>query len=172
MLRTHTCGELRKDDDKKEVVLCGWINSVRKAGKNIMFIDLRDRYGITQVIILKDLIEKLDFLADLKSEYVIKIKGDVQVKPKANPNLETGEIEVLTKEIEILNKCRDLPVEVSGELKANEETRLKYRYLDLRRKEMTDTFIFKQQVISSIRKYLDSKTFLDVDTPMLCRSTL
>ena len=171
MLRTHTCGQLRKENKDQEVILTGWVNSVRSAGKNIMFIDLRDRYGITQVIILKDLIEKLDFLTEIKNEYVLKIIGIVQVKPKANDKLETGEIEVLTKNIEILNKCDDLPVEVSGELKANEETRLKYRYLDLRRKEMTDNFIFKHKIVNAIRNSLDKMDFLDVDTPMLARST-
>jgi len=171
MLRTHTCGELRKENENQEVTLSGWVNSVRSAGKNIMFIDLRDRYGITQVIILKDLIEKLDFLKDLKNEYVIKVKGKVQVKPKANPNLSTGEIEVLTSEIEILNKADELPVEVSGELKANEETRLKYRYLDLRRSEHLENFIFKQNIVHALREYLNTKDFLDVDTPMLARST-
>ena len=172
MLRTHTCGNLRKENEKQEVVLCGWVSSIRKAGKNIMFIDLRDRYGITQVIILKDLIEKLDFLESIKPEYVIKVKGEVQVKPKANPNLKTGEIEILTKDVEILNTCKDtLPVEVTGKLLANEETRLKHRYLDLRREEMLSNFVFKQKIISSIRKFLDTQDFLDVDTPMLCRST-
>jgi len=171
MLRTHTCGELRKENENQEVTLSGWVNSVRSAGKNIMFIDLRDRYGITQVIILKDLIEKLDFLKDLRNEYVIKVKGKVQVKPKANPNLSTGEIEVLTSEIEILNKADELPVEVSGELKANEETRLKYRYLDLRRSEHLENFIFKQNIVHALREYLNTKDFLDVDTPMLARST-
>ena len=171
MLRTHTCGELRKENENQEVTLSGWVNSVRSAGKNIMFIDLRDRYGITQVIILKDLIEKLEFLKDLRNEYVIKVKGKVQVKPKANPNLSTGEIEVLTSEIEILNKADELPVEVSGELKANEETRLKYRYLDLRRSEHLENFIFKQNIVHALREYLNTKDFLDVDTPMLARST-
>ncbi len=171
MLRTHTCGELRKENENQEVILTGWVNSVRKAGKNIMFIDLRDRYGITQVIILKELIEKIEFLNDIKNEYILKIKGKVQVKPKANPNLETGEIELLTSDIEILNKCDELPVEVSGELKANEETRLKYRYLDLRRPEMTNNFIFKHKIVNAIRNSLDRMNFLDVDTPMLARST-
>ncbi|MCK9293113.1 MAG: aspartate--tRNA ligase [archaeon] len=171
MLRTHTCGELRKENKDQEVTLTGWVNSIRSAGKNIMFIDLRDRYGITQVVILKDLIEKLDFLTEIKNEYVLKIVGIVQVKPKANEKLETGEIEILTKNIEILNSCDDLPVEVSGELKANEDTRLKYRYLDLRRKEMTENFIFKHKIVNAIRNSLDRMDFLDVDTPMLARST-
>jgi aspartyl-tRNA synthetase len=171
MLRTHTCGQLRKENDSQDVTLCGWVSSVRKAGKNIIFIDLRDRYGTTQVIILKDLIEKLDFLESIKPEYVLKIKGKVQVKPTPNPNLETGEIELLTEEIEILNTCQELPIEVTGALLATEETRHKYRYLDLRRKEMVENFIFKQKVVSSLRNFLDFQNFLDVDTPMLCRST-
>jgi aspartyl-tRNA synthetase len=171
MIRTNTCGELRKENENQTVILTGWVNSFRKAGKNIMFIDLRDRYGITQIVILKELLEKYDFLNTIKNEFVLKIKGKVRVKPKANSNLKTGEIEVLAKDVELLNTCEELPVEVSGELKANEEVRLKYRYLDLRRKEMTNNFIFKQKVISALRYYLDKKEFLDVDTPMLCRST-
>jgi len=171
MLRTHTCGQLRKENDSQEVILCGWVSSIRRAGKNIIFIDLRDRYGITQVIILKELIEKLDFLDSIKQEYVLKVKGKVQVKPNPNPKLETGEIEILTEEVEVLNTCQELPIEITGDLLATEETRHKYRYLDLRRKDLTDNFIFKQKVISSLRSFLDSQSFLDVDTPMLCRST-
>ncbi len=172
MLRTHTCGELRKENKEEKVILCGWVSSVRKSGKNMIFLDLRDRYGITQIIILKDLIEKLSFLDSIKPEYVIKVKGKVQVKPNPNPKLKTGDVEVLTEELDILNVCQDsLPVEVTGELLATEETRLKYRYLDLRRQDMLENFVFKQRIISSIRNFLDSKSFLDVDTPMLCRST-
>jgi aspartyl-tRNA synthetase len=172
MLRTNTCGQLRKEDENKEVVLCGWVSSIRRSGKNIIFIDLRDRYGITQIIVLKDLIEKISFLDSIKPEFVIKVKGKVQVKPNPNPKLLTGEIELLAEELEVLNTCQEhLPVEVTGELLANEETRSKYRYLDLRRKEMLENFVFKQKVISSIRKFLDKEDFLDVDTPMLCRST-
>jgi aspartyl-tRNA synthetase len=172
MLRTHTCSNLRKENNEEKVILCGWVSSVRRSGKNMMFIDLRDRYGITQVVVFKELIEKLSFLENIKQEYVIKVNGKVQVKPKPNLKLETGEIEVLAEDIEILNTCQEhLPVEVTGELLANEETRSKYRYLDLRRKEMIENFVFKQKVISSIRKFLDKEDFLDVDTPMLCRST-
>ena len=171
MLRTHTCGELREENKDQEVTLCGWVNSVRRAGKNVIFLDLRDRYGITQVIILKELIQKIEFISNIKNEYVLKVTGKVQLKPSVNKKLATGAIEVVASDIELLNSSDELPVEVTGELKASEETRLKYRYLDLRRAEMIENFVFKHRILNSMRSYLDKINFLDVDTPILARST-
>jgi len=171
MLRTHTCGELRENNAGQEVTLAGWVHSVRRSGSKMMFIDLRDRYGITQIIIEKELIEKLDFLKNLSNEYVIIVKGKVQTKPQENKKLETGKIEVLANNVELISSCKELPVSITEEVIPTEDTRLKYRYLDLRRPSMLDNFLFKHKVITAMREYLNKIGFIDVDTPMLCRST-
>lgn len=182
MYRTHTCGQLRKGDIKKQAALSGWVNSRRDHG-GVIFIDLRDRYGITQVKcdpkISKNAWSKADKVRD---EFVIKITGKVSSRPKEmiNPKLATGEIEVEAEEVEILNKAKTPPFAVAwmpaDETKdkteeINEEVRLKYRYLDLRRKKMVNNLTLRYKLIKFIRDFLEKENFIEIETPLLTKST-
>ena len=129
MYRTHTCGELRKKDEGKIVELSGWVSKRRNLG-SIVFIDLRDRYGITQITFDE---KHADLIKDVRNEYVLWIKGKVSVKEVANPKLDTGEIEVLVDDVKVLNSSKTTPMIIADETDALEDLRLKYRYLDLRR---------------------------------------
>ncbi|MBS3145575.1 aspartate--tRNA ligase [Candidatus Woesearchaeota archaeon] len=167
MLRTHNCGELTKKDKGKEVILSGWLHSSR-VQKKFSFIDLRDRYGVTQLF----LDEKFnDQISKLGKESVIQAKGIVQVKPAPNPKLKTGEIEVKVSSIEVLNESDELPLDLSGEIESTEETRLKYRYLDLRTEKMKNNIITRYKITKSIRDSLHKQDFLEIETPMLAKST-
>jgi len=177
--RTHTCGELAKKDKDKKVILSGWINSRRDHG-GLIFIDLRDRRGLTQITFDPKISKKSWEVAEnLKNEYVIKIEGKVVLRPDdmINPKLKTGEIEIEANQIEILSKSKTPPFEVEeieGIDKAknvNEELRLKYRYLDIRRKKMRDNLEFRHKVIKLIRDYFDKKGFWEIETPCLTKST-
>jgi len=175
MLRTHTCGELNKKDIKNEVVLCGWVHRRRDHG-GIIFIDLRDRYGLTQITFDPEVDKKAHQEADkLRSEWVIKTIGKVAPRPKdmVNKKLKTGEIEVEITELEILSRAKTPPFEIEEEkdIKVNEELRMKYRYIDLRRKERVDILIKRHQFINFIRDYLNKKDFIEIETPMLSKST-
>ncbi len=156
----------------KEVKICGWVNSRRVHGK-IIFIDLRDRSGLLQVVFTPSNKEIYKLANELRSEWVIKIEGIVNKRPRGmiNPRLETGEIEVLAEKLEILNKSEVLPFEITGSVEPNEEKRLEYRYLDLRREKMKKNIIFRHQVVKLIRDYLDKKGFLEIETPILTKST-
>ncbi len=170
MLRTHNCGELRKEDAGKSVTLCGWLASIRDYG-NFIFLNLRDRYGITQIVVEdKNLMEKA---RKLGLEYVLKIKGKVRERPKGmiNPNLPTGEIEVVAEEIEILSECKMTPFVVRDDVKVRDDIRMKYRYLDLRRPKHQYPVIFKSKVMKIIRDFLADKDFLEIETPLLAKST-
>lgn len=173
MLRTHTCGELTIEMVGKEVTLCGWVHSRRDHGK-LIFIDIRDRRGITQVVFIpKDAPQAYKTASDLRSEFVIKLKGKVNPRPKGtiNPKIATGEIEILAQELEILNPSAPLPFEISDTLEAGEETRLKYRYLDLRRPKMLSNICLRHSLYQVIRRGLDAEGFLEVETPILTKST-
>src|SRR4030042_1643096 len=138
MYRTHTCGQLTANDVGKEVTLCGWIAGRRDHGK-LIFIDTRDRYGLTQVVFIpKESGQAYTQAQDLRNEFVIKARGIVNKRPQGtvNPKLPTGEVEVLAKELEILNPSLNPPFEIEEGLSISEEVRLKYRYLDLRRKKI------------------------------------
>ncbi|MCD4666581.1 aspartate--tRNA ligase, partial [archaeon] len=161
MLRTHTCGELSKKEEGKKVKLAGWVNSLRTHGK-VSFVDLRDRYGITQLFFN----EKLN----LNRESVIQVEGVVKKKPQANEKLKTGEIEVNVSNWELLNKSDSLPLEIEG-VDSTEETRLKYRYLDLRSKKMQHNLILRYKVGKEIRNFMDKEGFLELETPFLAKST-
>lgn len=173
MLRTHTCGELNANDVDKNVTLCGWVANRRDHGK-LIFIDIRDRHGITQVVFIpkesNDAYQKAD---SLRSEFVVKISGCVNRRPKGtvNPKLTTGEIEVLAKELEILNASLNPPFEIEEDLEIAEETRLKYRYLDLRRKKVLNNFLLRSRIYKIIRNFLDSDGFIECETPVLTKST-
>lgn len=167
MLRTHTCGELRKEHVDKEVTLCGWVHKIRTHG-NLTFLDVRDRYGITQVTATDNLSETIK---DLRRESVVKIKGMVVLKPQTNKALETGDIEIASSEIEVLNESEILPLSLDDDANTTDEIRLKYRYLDLRKKDMTDNIVFRHRVGVACREFLNKEKFLEIETPLLIRST-
>lgn len=162
MYRTHTCGELRASHENSEVTLAGWVHKIRTHGA-LTFVDLRDRYGITQITINSD--DKLD--TDFTKESVIQIKGKVILKPESNKALETGEIEVIAKEVTLLNKSDVFPI---GE-NASEETRLKYRYLDIRNNGVLKNLAFKSNVALSARDFFRTEDFLEIETPLMVKST-
>jgi len=174
MYRTHNCGELRKQDKEKQVELAGWVNSRRDHG-GVIFIDVRDRWGITQIAFdskrSKDAFKEAD---KLRSEFVIQVKGTVTERPKdmINKNIETGEIEIDGNELIILNTSKTLPFELDKpEFEANENTRLKYRFLDLRRPKMQDMLKMRDEMIRRIRAYFHAKDFREVQTPILANSS-
>lgn len=167
MLRTHTCNDLREKDVNSKVILSGWVNTIRLHG-SLCFIDLRDRYGITQVTINT---EEIPEVKNLRKEFVIKIEGTVRKKPEPNNKLETGAIEVYAEKLEVLNTCDILPIDLENYSTITEENRLKYRYLDLRRKQMKDNIVLRHKVTQAAREYLNSQNFLEIETPLLIRST-
>jgi len=175
MLRTHTCGEINISNVGQKVVLSGWVNSARNLG-GLIFVDLRDRYGLTQVKIdpLKNK-EAATIGEKLHGEWVIKVSGEVIARPAEmkNDKMTTGEIEVIVSEIEILSQAQVLPFEISDEKKgeANEALRLKYRFIDLRRPKMQKMLAVKDQFITYIREYFHERGFIEVQTPILANSS-
>ncbi len=173
MLRTEYCGALRAADAGKGVVLCGWVAKRRDHGK-LVFIDIRDRTGIAQVVFLpKDAPEAYARAQELRSEFVIKVRGTVNRRPEKtiNPKLPSGEIEVLAQELEILNPSLTPPFELEDALEVTEEMRLKYRYLDLRREKVLRNFLLRSSVYRIVRSFLDERGFTECETPILTRST-
>jgi aspartyl-tRNA synthetase len=174
MYKTHTCGELRSTHIGKTVTLAGWVHRHRDHG-GVTFIDLRDRFGLVQIVINPDLPKKmLDVIADVRFEWVLQVTGSVEPRPKGmiNPRMVTGEIEIIAKEIKVLNPAKPLPFVISKEdEQVDENTRLKYRYLDLRREKMRDNLILRHRVVKFIRDYLDKKGFIEVETPILFKTT-
>ena len=170
--RTHTCGELTRDHVGQAVVLNGWVDAWRDFG-GLVFIDLRDRYGVTQVVFEPDAGAELQARArELRNEYVIGIKGTVapRLPGKENPKLKTGAIEVRAVELVLYNATPTPPFEMHGP-EPNEELRLKYRFLDLRRPEMQRIFILRHEITQLMRKVMSEQGFLEVETPILGRST-
>ncbi|MFQ5474272.1 MAG: aspartate--tRNA ligase [Candidatus Nanoarchaeia archaeon] len=173
MKRTHNCGELNKNDLGKEVILCGWVNTRRDHG-GLIFIDLRDRWGITQVVFDPKNNEDSHNIAErLRREWVIEITGKVRSRPEGmrNPNMITGEIEIITSQVSVLNESEVPPFEIEDRKAISEELRLKYRYLDLRRPANRDRIIFRHNVVQAVREYLNSQEFLEIETPMLVKTT-
>ncbi len=171
--RTTTCGALRKEDVGKVVVLNGWVHRDRNHGA-LHFINLRDRYGITQVVVDDDAPADLQEAASkIKLEYCIAVKGLVRERPEnmVNPDMASGEIEVKAQEIQVLSQCAVLPFMIEDENNAKEDLRLKYRYLDLRSKGMTDRIVLRHKIIKAIREYFYKTDFLEIETPTLIRST-
>lgn len=171
--RTHNCGELNRDSIGQEVVLNGWCNRRRDHG-GLIFVDLRDRSGIAQVAFDEKVSKDALTIAEgIRSEYVLAIKGKViaRTKENINPNMATGEIEVECQEIEILSKSKTPKIAVSDEQDINEDVRLKYRFLDLRKEINKERLILRHKVTSTIRKFLDEQGYLDIETPMLTKST-
>ncbi|MGQ9477078.1 MAG: aspartate--tRNA ligase [Candidatus Bipolaricaulia bacterium] len=171
-MRTGYCAEFSTQDEGREVELFGWVHRRRDLG-GITFVDLRDRSGIIQLIFNPDQGEAHRLARSLDREDVIQVKGTIRKRSKENinPNLPSGEIEVEVHELRLLNKARPLPFQIQDEVEAREETRLEYRYLDLRRPKMRQNLVLRHKVILEIRKFLDARGFIEVETPMLTKST-
>ena len=172
MYRTHNCGELKISDTNKEVTLCGWVQTPRDKGF-MMWVDLRDRYGISQLIFdekrsSKELLKKAKGLG---REFVIQIKGKVIERSSKNPNIPTGDIEILVSDLKILNSSKTPPFTIENNTDGGEELRMKYRYLDIRRDTVKNKLLFRHKVSSEIRNYLSGLDFVDVETPFLIKST-
>ena len=171
MFRTNTCGELRLSDAGKEVTLAGWVQRVRKMG-GMTFVDLRDRYGITQIVFNNELDQKLNEAANhLGREFVIQAKGKVSERTAKNPNMPTGDIEILATELNILNPSEVPPFTIEDETDGGDDIRMRYRYLDLRRNPVRRNLELRHRMTMEVRRYLDSKGFLEIETPMLVGST-
>lgn len=172
--RTHNLGELRVKNIGEVVTLSGWVDTKRNVSTSLTFVDLRDREGKTQIVFNNELLSEkvLEEVQKLKSESVIRVVGEVKERSNKNLNIPTGEIEVFAKEIEILNACDTLPFQISGiDDNLSENMRLTYRYLDIRRSKMLNNLKMRHRMIMSIRNYMDKAGFLDVDTPVLTKST-
>ena len=168
--RTHNCGELRLTDENTTVTLNGWVSKRRDLG-GLLFIDLRDRYGITQLKIAPEKKDIYDKALKLGNEFVISVSGKVIKRESINKNIPTGEIEVDADELEILNESEVTPFVVEEDVKATDELRLKYRYLDLRRKSVTDNLILRSRVYNIVHRYFEKHNFVEVETPILMKST-
>ena len=172
MYRTHHCGELRASHINKKVTLSGWVQKSRDKGF-VAWVDLRDRYGITQLVFDTDRTdEKLMELArNLGREYVIQVTGTVIERASKNPNIETGDVEILVESLEVLNQAEIPPFTIEDNTDGGEELRMKYRYLDIRRNPVKNNLIFRHKVTQEVRNYLSSKDFIEVETPYLIKST-
>lgn len=172
MMRTHLCGELRASDTGKEVTLCGWVHTWRNHG-GVMFLDLRDRSGITQVVARPENTQAFKAAEQARSEFVLRVSGTVRNRPEGNinPGLPTGMVELVAQNIETLNPSKPLPMEIAEHAGVSEETRLKYRFLDLRRPRMLRNMTLRHKVSQAARNYLDSNGFIEIETPLLTRST-
>ncbi len=171
-MRTHNCGELRKKDIKTKVILSGWAHRIRDKGK-VIWIDIRDRYGITQLIFEKEFSGSKTFNLAKKCgrEFVIKIEGEVSERLSNNPNIDTGDIEIKVFNIEYLNKSEVPPFTIEDETDGGEDLRMKYRYLDLRRAPLQKNIMLRHSLMQETRNYLNSQNFLEIETPVLIKST-
>jgi len=172
MYRTHDCGSLRASDINKEVTLAGWVQKSRDKGF-MVWVDLRDRYGITQLIFDADRTEKslLEKAQQLGREFVIQIKGTVIERESKNSNIPTGDVEILVNSLEILSESKTPPFTIEDETDGGEELRMKYRYLDIRRNPVRENLIFRSQVAMEVRNFLAGRDFVEVETPVLIKST-
>jgi len=162
MLRTHTCGELRKAHANEKVVLCGWVDTIRAVGNKLTFLDLRDRYGKTQIIIKGK--------SDLKLEYCVQIKGKVVARKNINPKMPTGDIEIQAEKVNIFTKSPSLPFNL-GDKNIDEETRMKWRYLDLRKENMQKNLYQRHKIIKTLHEFMDKEKFIEISTPILTKSS-
>ncbi|MCL1059225.1 aspartate--tRNA ligase [Shewanella gelidimarina] len=171
-MRSHYCGDVNQSHVGQEVTLVGWVNRSRDLG-GVVFLDLRDREGIVQVVYDPDLPEVFEIASTLRSEFCVQIKGRVSARPDSqiNADMRTGEIEIFGSELTILNSSAPLPINMDKNQHNTEEQRLKYRYLDLRRPEMADRIVFRSKVTSAVRRFLDGNGFLDIETPILTKAT-
>ncbi|MDA8752722.1 OB-fold nucleic acid binding domain-containing protein, partial [Halieaceae bacterium] len=167
-MRSHYCGVLRTADIDETVTLCGWVDRRRDHG-GVIFLDLRDREGIVQVVFDPDTEEHFQRADRVRSEYVLKVTGRVRARSEStvNPAMATGEVEVLGKELEILNAAATPPFQLDEYTTVGEDVRLRYRYMDLRRQEMQERLILRSRITSAVRNFLDGEGFLDIETPIL-----
>ena len=171
MHRTHTCGELTINDLGKEVTLAGWVQKSRDLG-GMTFIDVRDRYGVTQLLLnVYEDAALSEQARGLSREYVIKVTGKVVERSSKNPKMPTGDIEIKVSSIEILSEAKLPPFLIEDETDGGEDLRMKYRYLDLRRAPVRNNLILRHKMAQEIRRYLDEQSFLEVETPVLIKST-
>jgi len=171
MYRTHTCGELRIGNVNQEVTLCGWVQRIRNLG-GMTFIDLRDRYGITQIVIDEQSDKNLiDTVATLGREYVVRVIGQVLERTSKNSKIPTGEIEIKASELTVLNPSEIPPFTIEDETDGGDELRMRYRYLDLRRNPVKNALLLRHRMAQEVRKYLDGQGFIEVETPFLIKST-
>lgn len=171
MYRTHTCGELRVSDAGKEVILAGWVQRIRKMG-GMTFIDLRDRYGITQLVAdEKDSKEVHNLVGELGREYVIQAKGLVRERENKNSKIDTGDVEIQLNKVEILNPAITPPFTIEDNTDGGEDLRAQYRYLDLRRGPLKRALVLRHHMAQEIRKYLSNENFMEIETPYLIKST-
>ena len=171
-MRSHYCGELNESHLDQTVLLYGWVHRRRDHG-GVVFLDVRDREGIAQVVYDPDTVESFAIAEDVRNEFVIKIVGRVRLRPEGtvNPDMSTGKIEVLGKELEILNTANTPPIQLDEHVDVHEDLRLRYRYIDLRRPEMTEKLLFRAKVTNTVRNFLDSNGFIDIETPILTKAT-
>ena len=171
-MRSHYCGALSTANIDETVTLCGWVDRRRDHG-GVIFLDLRDRRGIVQVVYDPDTDEHFERADRVRSEYVLKVTGRVRARSDATVNsaMSTGEIEVLGKELEILNTAATPPFQLDEFTNVGEDVRLQYRYMDLRRQEMQDRLTLRSRITSAVRSFLDGEGFLDIETPILTRAT-
>ncbi|MEK6574495.1 MAG: aspartate--tRNA ligase, partial [Chloroflexota bacterium] len=172
MLKTHTCGELRAEHAGQTVTLAGWVNRRRDQG-GLIFIDLRDRWGITQVVADQNNVAAHTVMEELRNEYVVQVTGKVRPRPAGseNPKLASGTIEVEAIEVKLLNAAKTPPFYINEESAVDETLRLKYRYLDLRRERMRNNLVLRHKITQFIRNHLDQKGFIEVETPILFKTT-
>ncbi len=171
-MRTHYCGSVNESHIGQEITLCGWVHRRRDHG-GVIFLDMRDREGIAQVVFDPDTVESFAKAERVRSEYVLQIKGFVRARPDGttNDDMATGKVEILGKDLTILNAAETPPFPLDGYVDVGEDTRLKYRFMDLRRPEMLNKLMFRSKVTSFIRNYMDQNGFMDVETPILTRAT-
>ncbi|MDE6280228.1 MAG: Asp-tRNA(Asn)/Glu-tRNA(Gln) amidotransferase GatCAB subunit C, partial [Oscillospiraceae bacterium] len=169
--RTHTCNELRMEHVGQQVKLVGWMENVREVGQNLAFVVLRDFYGTTQVVIETE--DMMAAIKELNKESTISVEGIVRERDSKNPKLPTGDIEVVPAKIEVLGRCRhnELPFPINRSREADEATRLKYRYLDLRNPEVKGNIILRSNVVAALRAAMIGEGFLEITTPILTASS-
>jgi aspartyl-tRNA synthetase len=173
MHRTNTCGELTLKEEGKEIILSGWCDTVRDHG-NISFVDLRDRYGITQIVLDHSKNKEIEsIIKKVRKETVLQVKGKVKKRPEGteNKDLKTGEVEIDVSEAIVLSEAEPLPIDLSERTKTNEDLLLKYRYLNLRKKELQEKFILRHRIVKTARDFFDEEGFVEIETPILAKST-
>ena len=171
-MRSNYCGEINDSFVGRSVELCGWVHRRRDHG-GVIFLDLRDRDGLAQIVFDPDQEESFAAAEEVRSEFVVRVTGLVRMRPEGtkNPDMKTGEVEVLGQHLDILNKAETPPFPLDEHGNVGEDVRLRYRYIDLRRSEMSDRLRFRSQVTNTVRNFLDSHGFLDIETPLLTKAT-